>query len=75
MEYGGNVRVKSAPNPFTSVVMGTIFAGSVIELVSAGLAAAIVVALPLASTVVSPLIARLQLNLAFSIVYECGGNV
>ena len=37
MEYGGNERVKSVPNPSTFSVTGTMFVGSSIEFVSEGL--------------------------------------
>src|ERR1035437_10018155 len=54
-EYGGNVRVKLVPRPSTLEVTGTIFVGSVIELVSVALAALSVTACPFASTLARPL--------------------
>ena len=54
-EWGGNVRVKAAPNPSTLVVTGAILAGAVMELVSSGLPAAKAIICPLGSTEESPL--------------------
>src|SRR5450759_760852 len=54
-EYGGKVRVKLVPRPSTLEVTGTIFVGSVMELVSAGAPALSVTACPLASTLARPL--------------------
>ena len=44
-EYGGKVRVKLVPRPSTAAVTGTILVGSVMELVSVGLAALSVIGL------------------------------
>src|ERR1035437_4231394 len=54
-EYAGKVRVKLVPRPSTLDVTGTIFVGSVIELVSVALAALSVTACPFASTLARPL--------------------
>ena len=56
MENGGNVRLKPVPKPSALEVTGTIFVGSVMELVSSGLLALIVTACPLESTLATPLI-------------------
>ena len=50
MEYGGNVRVKLVPSPFTFSVTGTILAGSWMELVSSGRSAFKTSAVPSGST-------------------------
>jgi len=56
MEDGANSRVKLVPRPSMFAVTGAIFAGSVMEFVSSGLAALSVIVWPRGSTADTPLI-------------------